>query len=103
MKTVIKTSVARPRKYSRSTFIPIAIASVLVVGAACLALAPIAQAKPPLSEDRGNGNSAAENVDALNLNTTGSNNTAHGWSSLFSNTTGSSNTADGFQALYSNT
>jgi hypothetical protein len=102
-KTVIKTSVARLRKYSGSTFIPIATASVLVVGAAWLAVAPIAQAKPPPSEDRGNGNSAAENVDALNLSTSGSNNTAHGWSSLFSNTTGSSNTADGFQALYSNT
>jgi trimeric autotransporter adhesin len=69
---------------------------------ACLALAPVAQAKPP-SEDRGNGNSAAENVDALNLSTTGANNTAHGWFSLFSNTTGSFNTADGFQALFSNT
>jgi hypothetical protein len=69
----------------------------------CCALSPVAQAKPPPSEDRGNGNSAAENVDALSLGTTGSNNTAHGWFSLFSNTTGSSNTADGFQVLYSNT
>jgi hypothetical protein len=67
-----------------------------------LVLSPITQARQ-LSEDRGNGNSAAEDVQALNLSTTGSNNTAHGWFSLFSNTTGSSNTADGFQALYSNT
>ncbi len=65
-------------------------------------LSPLAQAKQP-SEDRGNGNSAAENVDALNLSTTGANNTAHGWSSLFSNTSGYDNTADGFHALYSNT
>jgi len=73
---------------------------LLVVG--CVALSPVAQAKQP-SEDRGNGNSAAENVQALNLGTTGSNNTAHGWFSLLSNTSGSSNTADGFQALFSNT
>jgi len=57
----------------------------------------------PPGEDRGNDNSAAENVQALNLGTSGSNNTAHVWLSLFSNTSGSSNTADGFQALYSNT
>ena len=68
----------------------------------CFALSPVAQAKQQ-SEDRGNGNSAAEDVDALNLATTGSDNTAHGWFSLFSNASGSSNTADGFQALYSNT
>jgi hypothetical protein len=58
---------------------------------------------PPRGEDRGNGNSAAEEVEALNLATTGSNNTATGWFSLFSNTDGSANTADGFQALYNNT
>src|SRR5438132_1436144 len=70
----------------------------------CFALLPVAQAAPPpKGEDRGNGNSAAENVQALNLSTTGPNNTAHGWFSLFSNTSGSSNTADGFRALYSNT
>jgi hypothetical protein len=73
---------------------------LLVLG--WLALSPVTEAKQP-SEDRGNGNSAAENVQALNLGTTGSNNTAHGWFSLFSNTSGSSSTADGFQALYSNT
>src|SRR5436190_11378878 len=76
-------------------------ATILLV-LACFAASPVAQAKQP-TEDRGNGNSAAENVQALNLNTTGSDNTAHGWFSLFSNTTGLSNTADGFQALYSNT
>ena len=76
----------------------------LVLVLAWFALAPVAQAvPPPRGEDRGNGNSAAEEVQALNLSTTGSNNTAHGWFSLFSNTTGRDNTADGFQALYSNT
>jgi hypothetical protein len=39
---------------------------------------PTPTATPSLGEDRGNGNSAAENVDALNLSATGSNNTAHG-------------------------
>jgi hypothetical protein len=60
-------------------------------------------ATPLLGEDRGNNNSAAENVDALNMSTTGQYNTAHGWSSLHSNTTGNHNTANGNQALYSNT
>src|ERR1043166_6539722 len=69
-----------------------------------VALLPVAQTAPPLrGEDRGNGNSAAENVQALNLETTGPNNTAHGWFSLFTNTTGANNTAGGFRALYSNT
>src|SRR5947208_12208270 len=82
----------------------ITVIAPIVVALACSALAPVAHATPPSkSEDRGNGNSAAENVQALNIRTTGSDNTAHGWFSLFSNTTGSSNTADGFQALYSNT
>jgi hypothetical protein len=80
------------------------VLATIVIVLVFSALAPVAQATPPPKpEDRGNGNSAAENVQALNLSTTGSNNTAHGWFSLFSNTTGSSNTADGFQALYSNT
>ena len=70
----------------------------------CFALAPVAKASPPPKpEDRGNGNSAAENVSALNLSTTGSNNTAHGWFSLFNNTSGIDNTATGYQALFSNT
>jgi trimeric autotransporter adhesin len=82
----------------------ITVLAPIVVALACSALAPVAHATPPAkSEDRGNGNSAAEAVQALNLSTTGSSNTAHGWFSLFSNTTGSFNTADGFQALYSNT
>src|SRR5437867_7477410 len=82
----------------------ITVLAPIVVALACSALAPVAHATPPpKSEDRGNGNIAAENVQALNIRTTGSDNTAHGWFSLFSNTTGSSNTADGFQASYSKT
>jgi Chaperone of endosialidase len=96
MKISIKAILGWPRKHSGSSFILTAVALLGV------ALAPVAQARPP-SEDRGNGNSAAENVDALNPSTTGSDNTAHGWSSLFSNTTGSSNTANGVRTLFANT
>lgn len=91
----------------------------------CLVLSPVAHAVPgrptptPTStptatptptpiggscgEDRGNGNSAGECIQALNSNTTGINNTATGWQALFSNTDGQANTATGFQALLSNT
>jgi hypothetical protein len=80
------------------------IFTVNLLAVACLMLSPIAQATPPSkSEDRGNGNSAAEGVQALNLSTTGSDNTAHGWFSLFSNTNGVQNTANGFNALNQNT
>ncbi len=44
-----------------------------------------------------NGNNALQN------NTTGTDNSAYGVEALFSNTTGNYNTAIGFQALYSNT
>jgi len=57
----------------------------------------------PPGEDRRNNNSAAENVDALNINTTGQYITAHGWHALSANTTGSDNTANGSYALFSNT
>lgn len=89
------------------------LTSVLLV-LACLAISPIALARPVptptptptatprLGEDRGNNNSAAENVDALNINTTGQYNTAHGWHSLSANTTGTANTANGGYALSSN-
>jgi hypothetical protein len=63
---------------------------------------PTPTATPRLGEDRGNNNSAAENVDALNINTTGQYNTAHGWHALSANTTGSDNTANGSYALSSN-
>jgi hypothetical protein len=49
-------------------------ATILVV-LACLAIASVAHARQQ-SEDRGNGNSAAEEVQALNPSTTGSNNGA---------------------------
>ena len=76
---------------------------LFVLVLACFPIAPVAVAvPPPRGEDRGNGNSAAEDVQALNLSTTGSNNTAHGWFSLINNTTGRDNTADGFQALTNN-
>jgi hypothetical protein len=64
---------------------------------------PTPTATPPLGEDRGNNNSAAENVDALNIKTTGQCITAHGWHALSANTTGTNNTADGSYALFSNT
>src|SRR6266496_2455678 len=75
---------------------------VNLLAGTCLLFLPVARAKQS-SEDRGNNNSAAENVSALNLGTTGFFNTAHGWFSLFSNTSGSANTAYGFQALLTNT
>jgi Chaperone of endosialidase len=80
------------------------IFKTILLALACFALArPTHAAPPPKTEDRGNGNSAAENVQALSLSTTGSENTAHGWFSLFSNTSGVQNTANGFNALYQNT
>jgi Chaperone of endosialidase len=93
----MKETTMKNRNITLTTFLALGFLTF-----ASIALLPVAQARPP-SEDRGNGNSAAENVSALNLSTTGSGNTAHGWFSLFSNTAGSSNTADGFRALYSNT
>ena len=117
-----KTSAAqiqtlKPQTIKRKTFMKnqkVMFTSVLLA-LACFTASPTALARPvptptptptatpPLGEDRGNGNSAAENVDALNLSTTGSNNTAHGWSSLHSNATGYQNTATGFAALSDNT
>jgi hypothetical protein len=84
----------------------------VLLALACFAVSPTALAKPlptptptptPSGEDRGNNNSAAENVDALNINTTGQYNTAHGWHGLSADTTGSGNTANGSYALSSNT
>jgi hypothetical protein len=73
---------------------------------AALARQPQATPTPtptPPGEDRGNNNSAAERVNALNIAATGPNNTAHGWNSLSANTEGSDNTANGFEALLTNT
>src|SRR5437773_4022586 len=69
---------------------------LLVLG--CVAFSPVAQARQP-GEDRGNGKSAAERVEALNVGTTGSNNTAVGASALFNNVNGANNTAVGIAAL----
>ena len=90
----------------RSPLRPVFFLISLLLG--CVALSPVAHAKPhphptPPGEDRGNGNTAAENVQALDSNTTGINNTATGRQSLFSNTEGNENTANGYQALFSNT
>jgi hypothetical protein len=63
---------------------------------------PTPTATPSLGEDRGYNNSAGENVDALNISTTGTYNTAHGWHALSVNTTGTNNTANGSHALSSN-
>ena len=63
---------------------------------------PTPTATPRLGEDRGNDNSAAENVDALNMAQAGRENTAHGWHALFANTSGTRNTANGSYALSSN-
>jgi hypothetical protein len=54
-------------------------------------------------EDLGNGNSAAENVEALINLSSGVNNTATGFQSLLNNTAGSKNTATGSQSLLNNT
>jgi Chaperone of endosialidase len=106
----LKTSIGRSSSRLALLLTPLVLA--------CFALAPVAQAKDhptptptpsptptptPPGEDRGNGNSAAEGVNALNPGTIGEDNTAHGWFSLFSNTIGSNNTANGYQALDSNT
>src|SRR5260221_12309968 len=83
------------------------IRTVIMVGV-CAALASAGFAKkpkaePPNTEDRGNGNSSAERVDALFSLTTGFNNTAHGAASLFFTNTGNNNTGDGSHALFTNT
>ena len=58
---------------------------------------------PSPGENLGNGNSAAENVQALMSLTTGVNNTATGFQALLNNTTGSNNTATGAGTLFANT
>jgi hypothetical protein len=78
------------------------IRTVIIVGV-CAAVASAGFAKKPKEispgENRGNGNSSAENVDALFSLTSGLNNTAHGANALFDNTSGNNNTADGLRAL----
>jgi hypothetical protein len=94
-------------KNQKTTSVLLAIASFAVLSTAVArpvpTPTPVPTATPRLGEDRGNNNSAAENVDALNINTTGQYMTAHGWHALSANTTGSNNTANGSSALASNT
>ena len=106
MNTQIKTSVRRLRNHLELAFIALALACSAVSPAALAAPRPTPTPTPtatPSGEDRGNNNSAAENVDALNIKTTGQYMTAHGWHALSANTTGSDNTATGSYALFSNT
>ena len=116
MKTRIQTSVERLQKHlvARSSKTSASAMMLIAAALACFAVSPASLARPqptptptptatpPLGEDRGNNNSAAENVDALNIDTTGTYNTAHGWHALSANTTGSNNTAHGSSALSSN-
>ncbi len=104
MNTQTKTSLRRLRNHLGPAFTALALACFAVSPEALAAPRPTPTPTPtPSGEDRGNNNSAAENVDALNINTTGLNNTAHGWHSLSANTAGSENIANGNYALFSNT
>jgi len=104
MNTQTKTSLRRLRIHLDLAFIALALACFAVSPAALAAPRPTPTPTPtPSGEDRGNNNSAAENVDALNIKTTGQYMTAHGWHALSANTTGSDNTANGSYALFSNT
>jgi hypothetical protein len=75
-------------------FIPLALV--------CLALPPQARAVCQQGCDLANFNTFLGD-DALNSDTTGTDNTAIGRDALFSNTTGGSNTAIGSDALFNNT
>jgi hypothetical protein len=69
--------------------------ALAVFALACFALLSTAAAAPPTNVSLG--------PQALQSNTTGTNDTALGYQALRSNTIGSQNTATGTQALYSNT
>src|SRR6266478_5662673 len=105
MNTLIQTSIERSQKdllakFSRSFASAMTLITVALV---CFELLPTAYAVRPTpspsptpspGENLGNGNSAAENVQALISLTTGVNNTATGFQALYSNTTGVDNTAN---------
>ena len=114
MNTLIQTPIERPQKellakFSRSFASAMTLIAVALV---CFELLPTAYAVRPTpspsptpspGENLGNGNSAAENVQALISLTTGVNNTATGFQALLNNTTGSNNTATGAGTLFANT
>src|SRR5437016_5239620 len=114
MNTPIQTSVRRARnhllaKFSRRFASAMTLIAVALI---CFELLPTAYAVRPTpspsptrspGENLGNGNSAAENVQALISLTTGVNNTATGFQALLNNTTGSNNTATGAGTLFANT
>ncbi|MGI8957186.1 MAG: tail fiber domain-containing protein [Chthoniobacterales bacterium] len=73
-----------------------------IITAACLAVAPFAQAVSPSPDGGYPNNNTAEGTDALFSLTTGANNTALGYTALHNDTTGDYNTATGSIALSSN-
>jgi len=100
MKTTIpriKTSIGRPRRRLRSSFILIALA----LGS--FALAQRVQAVSPPPDGGYPGGNTAEGQNALFSLTTGTYNTAVGLFSLESNATGNFNTAIGAGALFATT
>ena len=114
MKTPIQTSIERSQKdlLAKPGRPSICALTLIAVAVVCLELLPTAYAVRPTpspsptpspGENLGNGNSAAENVQALISLTTGVNNTATGFQALFNNTTGSNNTATGAGTLFANT
>jgi hypothetical protein len=76
---------------------------LVVLGLACIAISPMAQAVVPAPDGGYPGGNTAEGQTALLSLTTGGFNTAVGWRSLRSNTTGSFNTASGAGTLVLNT
>jgi Chaperone of endosialidase len=97
MKTVIKTSISRPRTRLGSSFILIA----LVLGS--FALSQRLRAVSPAPDGGYPGGNTAEGQNALSSLTTGGFNTAIGFFSLRSDTTGQLNTAIGAGTLLANT
>jgi Chaperone of endosialidase len=75
---------------------------LLAVALPCLALLPQAGAVCEQGCDLSNGNTFL-GIDALSVNTTGTENTATGYNALLNNSEGSNNTASGSGALTNNT
>src|SRR4029453_5592328 len=97
MKRIVKTSIGRPRKRSRSILILITLALGF------LAVVPRTQALTPAPDGGYPGGNTAEGQTALLSLTTGGFNTAVGFLSLRSATTGGLNTAIGAGTLLANT